>query len=186
MQLKPGLHSQDGACDWTPLRVAAAASGGRALHSSGTMGDVPRDGWRDLLYNFDVPESTDVVRLDLATQTRALESWRIDLDGREVRRVGYAIAGAAEVAFANLSTPTGCARLLRGRLENLWIEQRPRKQLQARAIFTARKDTEEPCAAESRLMLLNSRARASSNARLDSARSVTFTLTLPDGRDRLR
>src|SRR5438067_8424340 len=74
MQLKHVLHSQDAACDWLPLEVKASADGGHALHSSGTMGETPRDGWRDVLYNFDLPAGVDVVRLDVASPTRSLES----------------------------------------------------------------------------------------------------------------
>src|SRR5438552_2737622 len=46
MQLKLVLHSQEVACDWLPLEVTAFADGRRALHSSGTMGETPREGWR--------------------------------------------------------------------------------------------------------------------------------------------
>ena len=49
-----------------------------------------------------------------------------------------------------------------------------------------RKDTKEPCAHESHFALLDSRDTSSSTARLDADRTVTFTLPLPDGRDRLR
>jgi len=184
MQLKLVLHSQDVACEWLPLEVTASADGGRALHSSGTMGETPRDGWRDVLYNFELPLGVDVVRLDLASRTRPLESWRIDLERREVHRVGYAIAGRVDAPFARVPTPTGCARLERGAFEKLWIEQAPRKQLLAQAAFATRKDTKEPCPQESRLLLLNSRS-SGSTARLDD-RTVTFTLPLPEGRDRLR
>src|SRR2546426_1165815 len=184
MQLKLVLHSQDVACEWLPLEVRASADGGRALRSSGTMGETPRDGWRDVLYNFELPLGVDVVRLDLASRTRPLESWRIDLERREVHRVGYAIAGRVDAPFARVPTPTGCARLERGAFEKLWIEQAPRKQLLAQAAFATRKDTKEPCPQESRLLLLNSRS-SGSTARLDD-RTVTFTLPLPEGRDRLR
>src|SRR5438105_1131353 len=184
MQLKLVLHSQDAACGWLPLEVKASADGGRALHSSGTMGETPRDGWRDVLYNFDLPDGVDAVRLDVASPRRPLESWRIDLERREVHRAGYAIAGRVDAPFARVPTPTGCARLERGAFEKLWIEQAPRKQLLAQAAFATRKDTKEPCPQESRLLLLNSRP-SGSTARLDG-RTVTFTLPLPEGRDRLR
>ena len=186
MQLKLVLHSQEVACDWLPLEVTAFADGRRALHSSGTMGETPREGWRDILYNFELPEGVDVVRLDLASPTRPLQSWRIDLGRREVRRVGYALAGRVEVASARISTASGCARLERGAVERLWIEQEPRKRLHARAAFATRKDTKEPCAHQSHFALLDSRDTSSSTARLDSDRTVTFTLPLPDGRNRLR
>jgi len=124
---------------------------------------------------------------DLASPTRALESWRIDLDRREVRRVGYALAGRIDAPFARVPTPAGCARLERGTFEKLWIEQGlGQRKLQAQAAFATRKDTKERCPQESRLVLLESRPRLTSTARLDSDRSVTFTLPLPDGRDRLR
>src|SRR2546428_5159815 len=185
MQLKLVLHSQDVACDWLPLEVRASADGGRALRSSGTMGETPRDGWRAVLYNFELPLGVDVVRLDLASRTRPLESWRIDLERREVHRVGYAIAGRVDAPFARVPTPTGCATLERGAFEKLWIEQAPRRQLVAQAAFAARKDTKESCPQESRLVLLNLRPASGSTASLDD-RTVTFTLPLPDGRDRLR
>ncbi len=187
LQLKLVLHSQDASCEWLPLEVTASADGGRALHSSGRMGETPRDGWRDVLYNFDLPDGVNAVRLDLASPTRALESWRIDLDRREVRRVGYALAGRIDAPFARVPTPAGCARLERGTFEKLWIEQGlGQRKLQAQAAFATRKDTKERCPQESRLVLLESRPRLTSTARLDSDRSVTFTLPLPDGRDRLR
>src|SRR5438552_447311 len=185
MQLKLVLHSQDAACGWLPLEVKASANGGRALHSSGTMGETPRDGWRDVLYNFDLPDGVDAVRLDVASARRPLESWRIELERREVHRVGYAIAGRVDAPFARVPTPTGCARLERGAFEQLWIEQVPRRELQAKAVFATRKDTKEPCPQESRLALLSSRPASGSNAGLED-RTVTFTLPLPDGRDRLR
>ena len=150
------------------------------------MGETPREGWRDILYNFELPEGVDVVRLDLGSPTGPLESWRIDLERREVRRVGYALAGRVEVASARISTASGCARLERGAVERLWIEQEPRKRLHARAAFATRKDTKEPCAHQSHFALLDSRDTSSSTARLDSDRTVTFTLPLPDGRNRLR
>src|SRR5438132_140124 len=184
MQLKLVLHSQDVACEWLPIEVTASADGGRALHSSGLCGETPRDGWRDVLYNFELPPGVDVVRLDLASPTRPLESWRIDLERREVHRVGYAIAGRVDAPFARVPTSTGCARLERGAFEKLWIEQAPRKQLLAPAAFATLKDTKEPCPQESRLLLLNSRS-SGTTARLDD-RTVTFTLPLPEGRDRLR
>jgi hypothetical protein len=150
------------------------------------MGETPRDGWRDVLYNFEAPDGVDAVRLLLASPNRPLESWRIDLDHREVRRVGYALAGRVEVPSARIATSTGCARLERGAIETLWIEQEGRKQLHARAAFATRKDGKEPCGHQSQLLLLNSRATSGSTARLDSDRTVTFTLPLPDARDRLR
>jgi class 3 adenylate cyclase len=52
--------------------------------------------------------------------------------------------------------------------------------------FARRKDTKERCRQESRLALLDSRPKLDSTARLDSDRTVTFTLPLPDERDRLR
>jgi serine/threonine protein kinase len=186
MQLRLVLHSQDPGCDWVPLAVTASADGGRALQSSGTIGETARDGWRDVLYNFQLPDGVDAIRLDLAGPTRPLESWRIGLDRREVRRVGYALAGGIDVPSASLAIPTGCARLERGALEKLWIEQRPRKQLRTEATFAARKDTKEPCRRASHLVLLNSGRADGSTARLDSDRTVTFTLLLPDGHDRLR
>ena len=187
LQLKLVLHSQDASCEWLPLEVTASTDGGRALHSSGRMGETPRDGWRDVLYNFDLPDGVNAVRLELASPTRALESWRIDLDRREVRRVGYALAGRIDAPFARVPTPAGCARLERGTFEKLWIEQGlGQRKLQAQAAFATRKDTKERCPQESRLVLLESRPRLTSTARLDSDRSVTFTLPLPDGRDRLR
>ena len=185
MQLKLVLHSQDAACGWLPLEVKASADGGRSLHSSGTMGETPRDGWRDVLYNFDLPGGVDAVRLDVASPRRPLESWRIDLERREVHRVGYAIAGRVDAPFARVPTPTGCARLERGAFEQLWIEQVPRRELQAKAVFATRKDTKEPCPQESRLVLLSSRPASGSTASLDN-RTVTFSLPLPEGRDRLR
>jgi len=187
LQLKLVLHSQDASCEWLPLEVTASTDGGRALHSSGRMGETPRDGWRDVLYNFDLPDGVNAVRLDLASPTRALESWRIDLDRREVRRVGYALAGRIDAPFARVPTPAGCARLERGAFETLWIEQGlGQRKLQAQAAFATRKDTKEPCRQESRLVLVNSRPASSSTARLDSDRTVTFTLPLPEGRERLR
>src|SRR5882762_4100903 len=62
LQLKLVLHSQDASCEWLPLEVTASADGGRALHSSGRMGETPRDGWRDVLYNFDLPDGVNAVR----------------------------------------------------------------------------------------------------------------------------
>ena len=53
-------------------------------------------------------------------------------------------------------------------------------------MFATRKDTKEPCAHQSHFVLLDSRDTSGSTARLDSDRTVTFTLPLPDGRDRLR
>ncbi|HYY51551.1 MAG TPA: serine/threonine-protein kinase [Myxococcales bacterium] len=186
MQLKLVLHSQDPSCDWVPLEVKASADGGGALRSSGTMGETPRDGWREVLYNFELPEGVGAIRLNLASATRPLESWRIDLDRREVRRVGYALAGRVEVPSARVPTSTGCASLERGAIETLWVEQGSGKQLQARAGFATRRDTKERCPQESRLVLLDSRHTSGSSARLESDRTVTFTLLLPDGRDRLR
>src|SRR5438067_2456665 len=178
MQLKVVLHSQDASCEWLPLEVKASAVGGRALHSSGTMGETPRDGWRDVLYNFGLPGGVDAVRLDVASPRRPLESWRIELERREVHRVGYAIAGRVDAPFAKVPTPTGCARLERGAFEQLWIEQVPRRELQAKAVFATRKDTKEPCPQESRLALLNARPASGSTAGLED-RTVTFTLPLP-------
>src|SRR5438132_1289457 len=185
MQLKLVLHSQDAACGCLPLEVKASADGGRAFHSSGTMGETPRDGWRDVLYNFDLPGGVDARRLDVASPRRPLESWRFDLERREVHRVGYAVAGRVDAPFARVPTPTGCARLERGAFEQLWIEQVPRRELQAKAVFATRKDTKEPCPQESRLVLLSSRPASGSTASLDD-RTVTFSLPLPEGRDRLR
>ena len=187
LQLKIVLHSQDAACEWLPLEVTASTDSGRALRSSGRLGETPRDGWRDVLYNFDLPDGVHVVRLDLASTTRSLESWRIDLDRREVHRVGYAIAGRIDAPFARIPTATGCATLERGAFEKLWIEQGlGQRKLQAQAAFAARRDTKERCPQESRLVLLDSRPRLASTVRFDSDRAVTFTLQLPDGRDRLR
>ena len=190
MQLKLVLHSQDAACDWLPLEVKASTDGGKALRSSGTMGEAPRDGWRDVLYNFDLPEGVNAVRLDLKTATHALESWRIGLEHREVRRVGYALAAHVESrpASLRLPAPTGCARLDGGALQTIWIEHPAagRKVLEISTIFARRKDTDEPCREGSaHLVVLGLRAPGASTARLDG-RTATFTLPLPDGRDRLR
>ena len=186
MQLKLVLHSQDVACDWLPLQVTASTDAGRALRASGTMGETPREGWREVLYNFELPEGVGAVRLDVMSPTRQLESWRIDLDRREARRAGYAIAGSIDVPSATIATSTGCARLEHGTIQRLWIEQAARKQLHAQAAFATRNDTNRPCSQESRLVLLDSRATPAGKARLDSDRAVTFTLPLLDGRDRLR
>src|SRR5216683_2713784 len=190
LQLKVVLHSQEPDCDWLPLEVTASADGGRALHSPGAQGDAAREGWRDILYNFELPDGVTAVRLDVKGPTRPLEAWRIDLERPEVRRVGYALAARMEAPLARvqLPTPTGCARLERGTFERLWIEQDPagRRRLEMRAAFSTRKDMKEPCRQASRLVLLDSRPRFASTARLDSERTVTFTLPLPEGRDRLR
>jgi len=190
MQLKLVLHSQDGACDWLPIEVKASADGGKALRSSGTMGEAPRDGWRDVLYNFDLPEGVTAVRLDVRTATHPLESWRIDLERRQVRRVGYALAAHVEAPPASfrLTTPAGCARLDGGALQTVWIEHpiMGPKVLQITTAFAKRTDSSESCRqSASQLVLLDSRPIRTSTARLDG-RSVTFTLPLPDGRDRLR
>src|SRR5712691_1183596 len=191
LQLKVVLHSQEPDCDWLPLEVTASTDGGLALHSRGAHGDAPREGWRDLLYDFELPDGVTAVRLDVKGPTRPLEAWHIDPDRAEARRVGYALAGHIEAPLARVQLPTltGCARFERGTFERLWIEQDPAggRRLQVTTAFSMRKDTKGPCRQESRLVLLDSRPRvASTTARLDSDRTLTFTLPLPEGRDRLR
>jgi hypothetical protein len=191
MQLKVVLHSQEPDCDWLPLGVTASAEGGRALRSTGTHGDAPREGWRDVFYDFDLPGGVHSVRLEVSGPTRPLEAWRIDLDRPEVRRAGYALAGSIEVPLARVDLPTltGCARFERGSFETIWIEQDPDggKRLDARATFSTRKDSRKPCRQKTRLVLLDSRPRlVSTTPRLDSDRTLTFTLPLPEGRGRLR
>jgi Protein kinase domain len=190
LQLKVVLHSQDPDCDWMPLEVRAATSSGRSLRLLGARGDTPRDGWREVFYDFELPPGIASVTLQVGGPTRPLEAWRLDLDQPEVHRVGYALAGRIEApkARADVPTGTGCARLEHGTLENLWIEQTGvgRKQLELRATFSTRKDTTEPCRQASRLVLLDSRSEVPSAFQLDSERTVKFTLALPDGRNRIR
>ena len=190
LQLKVVLHSQDRDCDWLPIEVAASTVDGRALRSSGTHGDAPRQGWRDVFYDFELPAGVTSLRLDLAGPSRPLEAWRLDLDRREVRRVGYALAGRVETARTKVRVPipSGCATLERGTFEKLWIEEGAvgRRQLRMRAVFSTRKDTTETCRQEPHLVLLDSRSRSASTAQLDSERAVKFVLPLPDGRDRIR
>ena len=191
LQLKVVVHSQEPDCDWLPLGVTASAEGGRALRSTGTHGDAPRDGWRDVFYDFELPSGVHSIRLDVSGPTRPLEAWRIDLDRPEVRRAGYALAGGIEVPLARVELPTlrGCARFERGTFETIWIEQDPDggTRLDARATFAARKDSKKPCRHKTRLVLLDSRPRVvSTTPRLDSDRTMTFSLPLPEGRGRLR
>ena len=190
LQLKVVLHSQNPDCDWMPLEVMASSPGGRLLLPRGARGDTPRDGWREIFYDFELPAGTPPVTLQVGGPSRPLEAWRLDLDRSEVRRVGYALAGRIEAPKAKVDVPTktGCARLEHGRLEKLWIEQTGvgRKQLELRATFSTRKDTTEPCRQVSRLVLLDSRSEIPSAIQLDSERTVKLTLSLPDGRDRIR
>src|SRR5438128_411185 len=65
LQLKVVQHSRNPSCDWTSLEVAASTETGIALHSPGAMGETPRDGWREILYNFDLPDGVRAVRLDV-------------------------------------------------------------------------------------------------------------------------
>jgi serine/threonine protein kinase len=185
VQLKVVHHSQDPSCDWTSLEVLAWTDGGRALHSRGAMGETPRDGWREVLYNFDLPEGTPAVRFDVRGPTRALESWRIEFEPRKVRRVGYAVTASELPAALSVSTPTGCVRLEGVQLPSIWIEHPAagEKRLQLTAAFR-RRDRSCPGGEGSRLVLLDSRSDASTT-RLDDGK-VTFTLALPEGRDRLR
>jgi hypothetical protein len=115
-----------------------------------------------------------------------LESWRIGLERREVRRVGFALAAHVEAPSASLSvsTPTGCVKLEGIAVQSIWIEQPAagRKRLELTTAFARRK---EPCRqALSRLMLLDARSQ-SSTARVEG-QTATFTLALPDRGDRLR
>lgn len=190
LQVKVVLHSQNPQCDWLPLEVTVRTLGGDALRALSRQGDVPREGWRELLYGFALPAGVASVRLELAGPTRPLEAWRLDLDRSEVRRVGYALAGRIEApgAKVQLPTPTGCAHLERGTLDRLWIEQGSvgRRQLELRAVFSTRKDSTERCRPGAPMALLESSSRATATAQLESEGRVSFTLPLPEGRDRLR
>ncbi|HYV65679.1 MAG TPA: serine/threonine-protein kinase [Myxococcales bacterium] len=190
LQLKVVLHSQNPDCDWMALEVRAFTSNGRSLRLLGAHGDAPRDGWREAFYDFELPQGVGPVTLQVGGPTRPLEAWRLDLDRPEVRRVGYALAGRIEAPQARVDVPTGsgCARLEHGSLENLWIEQAGpgRKQLELHATFSTRKETKEPCAPGSRLVLLEPRSEVPSAFQLESERTVKFTLALPDGRNRIR
>ncbi len=190
LQLKVVLHSQNPDCDWMPLEVMASTSTGRLLLPRGAHGDAPRDGWREVFYDFELPAGVASVTLQVGGPTRPLEAWRLDLDRPEVRRVGYALAGRVEAPKARVDVPTktGCARLEHGTLERLWLEQLGvgRRQLELRATFSTRKDTTEPCRQASRLVLLDSRSEVPSAIQLDSERTVKLTLALPESRDRIR
>ncbi|HYS07384.1 MAG TPA: serine/threonine-protein kinase [Myxococcales bacterium] len=190
LQLKIVLHSQDPACDWLPLEVQASAENARRLRRTGAHGDTPRDGWRELFYDFELPEGVRTVRLDLRGPTRALESWRIDLDGSGVKRAGYALAGriGARLARIEVARPEGCSRLEGGTPESFWIEQDRDggRRLQITVAFAARGDLRERCGQPARLVVLGARPGPDSTARLDSGRGVTFSVPVPQGRDRIR
>jgi serine/threonine protein kinase len=189
LQLKVVLHSQDASCDWMPLEVAASRDGGGFLRSPGRMGETPRDGWRQVLYNFDLPDGVPAVRFDVKGPTRKLESWRINLEPREVRRVGYALSGRVDAPLPALhvSTPDGCARLEGGKVGEAWIEllAAGRRRLEIKAAFSRRKAIDGHCPETLRLALLNSGDRLASAVRLED-RTATFTLSLLHGGDRLR
>src|SRR5262249_8953656 len=226
-----------------PLEVTVRTPEGATLRRLGSLGDMPRDGWREILHNFALPSpahhegtatsdrpeqvagtsragqksstsepaeldhpkrnaSTSLpelegqalgiaaVRVELAGPTRPLEAWRVDLDRREVRRVGYALAGRIDAPQARIQVPlpTGCAHLERGALDRLWIEQASvgRKQLVLRGHFSKRKDSTERCRSGAELALLEPGSKAGAGARLEADGQVSFTLPLPEGRDRLR
>src|SRR5262249_6570932 len=162
LQLKVVLHSQDPQCDWLPLEITARLLGGDALRAKGRHGDAPREGWREVAYNFAFPSGATSVRLELAGPTRPLEAWRVDLDRREVHRVGHALAGRIDAPGkrVQLPTATGCAHLEGVTLDRLWVEQADggRRQLQVRAAFATRKDGTAPCRQQAQLVLLDSRS----------------------------
>jgi len=215
LQVKMVLHSQNPQCDWLPLEVTVRTLGGAALRRLSSQGDTPRDGWREILYNFALPArepaaldqaernaSTSqpeterkalaiaAVRLELAGPSRPLEAWRLDLDRGEVRRVGYALAGRIEAPEARIQIPlpTGCAHLERGALDKLWIEQPAagQKQLVLHGLYSKRKDSTEHCRPGAQLALLEPTSKEVARARLEPDGQVSFTLPLPESRDRLR
>ncbi len=181
MQLKMVLHSREPDCDWLPLEVTATTDGRRVLRSTGRLGETPRDGWRDVLHNFELPDEVHSVRLDLAGPTRPLEAWRIDLDRRQGRI-------EAPLPRIEIPTRTGCSSLEGGALERFWVEEDPagRKRLEIRVSFASRKDAADRCRQESQIAVLDARPKLPFAVRLDSDRVATFVLALPEGRDRLR
>src|SRR5262249_31986194 len=160
------------------------------LRSTGRIGETPRDGWREILHNFELPDGVQAVRLVVAGPSRRLEAWRIDLDRREVRRAGYALAEHIEAPLPRLEVPvqTGCSGLEGGALESLWVDEDPtgHRRLEIRVTFSGRKDAGVRCRQESQIAVLDARPDLPYAVRLDSDRAATLVLELPEGRRRFR
>lgn len=183
-QVKVVMHAPPGhsGCDWMSVDIALRRPDGTSLRQSGRQGEVPRDGWQELLYDFELPPELDAVRLELSVGGRVVQAWRMRLDGQQTRRAGFALVGTvpAPKLSAALGVTSGCAVFEDAALERLWVElpESGGRRLEGRLRFAHRKLLDAPCAGASREWVV--RAEEGEDQR------VAFQRALPEDGHRVR